>query len=192
MRVKPYQLVAKLIDEEGGAFRVAKAMGEPSFQGTLHKFAAGNVSNPIRRNAEKIAKHFGIPLDAIYDEEVSTQVAETRLGVAPREAPPMEVVAAREASPDYDVPSAPLPPGGALLGQLVTLAAQLDAEHLQRLLIYANDLANAGNTTPSAQDPYAGKRPRTRAEPRLIRDLHRAEDQVIRWVPAGGSDEAAS
>jgi hypothetical protein len=78
--VKPYQFVAALVEAAGGPFRVARAMRAPSFQPTLHKFVNGQVANPKRPTAERIAKHFRIPVDAIYDERVATQLAKERLG----------------------------------------------------------------------------------------------------------------
>jgi hypothetical protein len=53
-------------------------MKAPSFQGTLHKYINGHVRSPSRSTAERIAKHFDIPTEAIYDEKVATQIAAER------------------------------------------------------------------------------------------------------------------
>lgn len=67
-------LVRALIDRAGGALPVAKAMGVPSFQGTLHKLAHGGVKSPTRRTAERVASHFHIPIEALYDKRVTATV----------------------------------------------------------------------------------------------------------------------
>ena len=53
---------------------VAVAMGAKTFQGTLWKICDGRVASPSRGSAERIAKHFGIPLDAIYSEKIAAEV----------------------------------------------------------------------------------------------------------------------
>ncbi len=88
--VKPYKLIHRLVQEAGGSLPVAKAMRKPGFQGTLHKIAAGLVTEPSRTSAERIARHFGIPLEAIYDERIAAQVAAERFGAEDSSAPPEE------------------------------------------------------------------------------------------------------
>ena len=78
--VKPHELIHELVTRAGGELPVAKAMGQRSFQGTLYKFTHGQVASPDRRTAEKIAKHFALPVDALYDEGVATRIAAERLG----------------------------------------------------------------------------------------------------------------
>jgi hypothetical protein len=90
LSVKPYLLIAKLVEDAGGPLRAAKAMKAPGFQPTLFKIVSGQVDSPKRTSAERIAKHFGIPVDAIYDPKVAANVYRERfgLGVAvPAEAP---------------------------------------------------------------------------------------------------------
>lgn len=74
------QLIDILVRNAGGALSVAKAMKAPTFQGTLHKIASGNVTAPSRRSAERIASFFGIPVDALYDDNVATRVHEELFG----------------------------------------------------------------------------------------------------------------
>lgn len=93
MGMKPHELVSMLVAAHGGSLPVAKAMGKPSFQGTLYKIADGKVTSPQRSSAERIAKFFGIPVDALYDEAVATRVAQ-ELGQAAVEA--MGSIAANE------------------------------------------------------------------------------------------------
>lgn len=76
----PHKLVAALVDRDGGALRVAKAMGRPAFQPTLYKVAAGRVASPKRETAERIAKHFGIPVESLYDRRLATRVFDQVFG----------------------------------------------------------------------------------------------------------------
>ena len=57
-------------------------MRAPSFQPTLHKICAGDVHSPKRASALRIAAHFGIPVDAIYDDGVATRLYEQMRGEA--------------------------------------------------------------------------------------------------------------
>ena len=63
--------------------RVARAMRAPGFQPTLHKICTGRVASPKRSSAERIAKHFGIPVDAVYDDALATQLYEDMRGGSP-------------------------------------------------------------------------------------------------------------
>lgn len=78
--VKWHELIARLVKEAGGSLPVAKAMRAESFQGTLHKIAAGRVEQPSRASAERIANHFRIPVDALYDDAVASSVFAERFG----------------------------------------------------------------------------------------------------------------
>lgn len=73
--VKAHLLIKELVEEAGGSLPVAKAMKAPGFQPTLHKFISGNVDSPSRSTAERIARHFNLPVDAIYDDKIATQIA---------------------------------------------------------------------------------------------------------------------
>jgi hypothetical protein len=77
--MKPHEFVNALVQQNGGEFAVARAMGKTTFQGTLYKFCKGQVPNPTRPTAERIAQHFLLPVDAIYDEKVASKFAEERL-----------------------------------------------------------------------------------------------------------------
>jgi transcriptional regulator with XRE-family HTH domain len=78
--MKPHELVARLVREAGGSTAVAKAMGKPNFQGTLHKFCSGNVPEPTHSTAKRIADFFGIPEWAIFDPRQAAAVYEERFG----------------------------------------------------------------------------------------------------------------
>ncbi len=74
--MQPHELIAGLVTQTGlSLLEVATQMDKPSFQGTLHKFVNGNVSSPSRATAEKIAKYFQIPTEAVYSEKLATDVA---------------------------------------------------------------------------------------------------------------------
>lgn len=82
LRMDPHRLIARLVQDAGGALPVAKAMGKPTFQGTLHKICAGGVASPKRDSAQRIADHFKIPVDALYDPQVADAVWAARFGSA--------------------------------------------------------------------------------------------------------------
>lgn len=77
----PDILIKRLVMRAGGSLPVARAMGVPSFQGTLNKLMNGRVGSPKRKTAERIARHFGFPTEAVYDPELADKVA-AELGVA--------------------------------------------------------------------------------------------------------------
>jgi hypothetical protein len=100
--IEPSKLIHRLVQEAGGSLPVAKAMGAPSFQGTLHKIAAGEVLSPKRVSAERIARHFHIPIDAVYDARSAGHVWNERFGSSSStEAPPPSPrLVARETPPE--------------------------------------------------------------------------------------------
>lgn len=110
-------------------------MGSPSFQGTLNKITNGRVANPTRPTAERIAKHFNIPVEAVYDPHVAEATAR-ELGLdepAPPRAAPVPPPQTGERPPTYAVT-------GSVGDALTTLAAaiaampRLDRAQLQPLL----------------------------------------------------------
>lgn len=75
----PHQLITELIRAtKKSTLQVAAEMDKPSFQGTLHKFASGNVPNPSHATARKIADYFNLPIEAIYDKSAATHIARER------------------------------------------------------------------------------------------------------------------
>jgi len=90
--MKPHELIAALMHQEGGSLPLARKMGKPGFQSKIHKFAAGHVANPLRPTAEALAGYFNLPVDAIYDEKVATAIARER-GISPLTA---EILAAKQ------------------------------------------------------------------------------------------------
>lgn len=100
--MKSHELVSALVERAGGALRVAKAMGSQSFQPTLFRVCSGLVSSPKRETAEKIAKHFGIPVDAIYDDKLATRIAAELLDGKPA---PENVSAEIQLDDNQDLPS---------------------------------------------------------------------------------------
>lgn len=107
-----HELVNALVANAGGTFAVARAMRRPTFQGTLHKIATGKVDSPSRQSAERIAAHFKIDVNALYDDRTASAEA-SRLGLALSAAiaPPFGV---NEATRDSALPSTTLlqSPGG--------------------------------------------------------------------------------
>lgn len=104
--MRPHQLIGALIERTGKPLlQVAEEMArKKSFQGTLYKYVAGNVASPSRATAEKIAKYFALPVDAIYDEGLATHIAGER-GLTVTRQP---VVA--EPAKSYAIPApAPIP-----------------------------------------------------------------------------------
>ena len=86
--MKPHELIAELVRRAGGSLPVAKAMRAPTFQGTLNRICNGRIESPSRVTAERIARHFDIPIDAIYDERVAARVAKERLNLDVQMPPP--------------------------------------------------------------------------------------------------------
>jgi hypothetical protein len=78
----PAELVRLLVQRDGGELPVARRMGSKNFQPTLWRFANGMTSELKRPSAEKIAKHFGISVDALFSESAATAEAQ-RLGLLP-------------------------------------------------------------------------------------------------------------
>lgn len=79
--MKPHELVAALFAERKDITSVsalARAIHNQGFQGTLHKFLAGQVPHPTAATASRIAKFFQIPLEALYDSKVATRIARER------------------------------------------------------------------------------------------------------------------
>ena len=85
-RVDPDLLIKRLVMRAGGSLPVARAMGMPSFQGTLNKLMNGRVKSPQRSTAERIARHFRFPVEAVYDPDLAEKVA-AELGVADSSGP---------------------------------------------------------------------------------------------------------
>lgn len=100
--VKPHELICRLVVEHGlaprvglGALPLAKALGRPQLQPSLHKFMAGDVTEPQRSTAESLAAYFEIPVDAVYDERVATRIARER-GIAEQTASTESLIPAKK------------------------------------------------------------------------------------------------
>lgn len=74
--MKAHEFIKWLVYRAGGPLPVAKAMRTPGFQPTLHKICAGHVASPKRASAERIAAHFGIPVDAVYNDALAKRLHE--------------------------------------------------------------------------------------------------------------------
>lgn len=74
--MKPFELIAALMHREGlGPLPLAKKMGKAKLQPQIHRFSRGEVANPDRSTAVPLAEFFHIPVEAIYDERIATEVA---------------------------------------------------------------------------------------------------------------------
>lgn len=115
----------------------------PSFQGTLNKLMNGRVKSPTRATAERVARHFDIPIEAVYDPRVADQVATERgllddqgdrksSGAAPLASKEMPLVI-QERPAGYHQPH---PLGDALTSLAAAIAAlpRIDRAQLQPLL----------------------------------------------------------
>ncbi len=79
--MEPHELVRKLFEERKDITSVsalARAIHNQGFQGTLHKFLSGRTASPDQKTAARIAKFFGLPIEAMYDAKVATRVASER------------------------------------------------------------------------------------------------------------------
>lgn len=83
--VKPFELIVALMLKEGisnvpgkGAAPLSKRMNKPKLQPQIHRFINGQVASPDNTTAAPLAKYFDIPLEAIYDEKVATEVAKMK------------------------------------------------------------------------------------------------------------------
>lgn len=77
--VKPYQLFASLMHEtKMRTSALARAMGKPKLQPSLHRYLRGEVPMPERTTAAPLAQYFGLPVDAVYEEGVATTIAKQR------------------------------------------------------------------------------------------------------------------
>lgn len=81
--MSPHKLIRRLVEDAGGALPVAKAMGTPGFQPTLHKICSGRVRSPSHETARRIADHFGLNVLALYDETIAASEWERLYGADP-------------------------------------------------------------------------------------------------------------
>lgn len=62
-------------------------MGLPNIQPSLQRLITGVTASPKRVTAERLAKHFRIPVEALYDERLATAVYRERIeGLPPLDA----------------------------------------------------------------------------------------------------------
>jgi hypothetical protein len=107
--VEPHELVDRLVTAEGGPMKVARKMGKPKLQPTLHKFCAGQVRTPKFPTAQAIARHFGLPVEALYDAKAATAAAAARFSDTAAQGAPalVAVVAAEEPMQRYGPATSP-------------------------------------------------------------------------------------
>lgn len=147
--MRPHELVAALIRASGlSTVQLAKDMGQASFQGSLHKIAHGLVASPKRASADRIARYFEIPVDALYDAKVAARVAAERGLLAYENVAPLPAAApaAREPAPPAYLPSE----GRRLPIQLQQRIAALSSNHFEQL-VQALDALVTGYEAQRAQ-----------------------------------------
>lgn len=87
--VKPYELVGALMYRDGiTTSALAREVKRPKLQPQIHRLRAGKVKNPRYSTIEPLAAHWGVPVEAFWDEAVATKVAkQLALKPAPPAAP---------------------------------------------------------------------------------------------------------
>jgi DNA-binding XRE family transcriptional regulator len=140
--MKPHELVAALVRATGKpTLQVATEMHSATFQGTLHKFINGRVPSPSRTTAERIARYFDLPVDALYSVAVATRIAKA-LGHAGEAAGIGHLV--REPAAAYDArPARPVRPllNAALDARIAALDQQQLAGLISVVVAYLNAIA---------------------------------------------------
>lgn len=101
-----HELLRLLVERDGGALPSARKMGRKGLQPTLHRFAHRQTRELKRHNAERIAKHFGIDIDALFDKDVAG-VEARRLGL---EAGGQFSIADEPSAPAHTLREPPAPP----------------------------------------------------------------------------------
>lgn len=146
--MSPKDLIGLLMRAEGkNPNSLAAAMGMPQMQGQIHRFLAGEVKSPRRETAERFARYFDIPVDAVYDAGTALLVAQQR-GLADGVLMAASGSSAYAATPDervvVDVPASPLGTSMPLEDAVRVLAAALseaDPVTRQAAGVYLSSLA---------------------------------------------------
>lgn len=87
--MKPHELLQHLAEATGLAtLELATQIHKPTFQGTLYRLMLGESKAPKRETAKRIAAYFEIPIDALYEDSIATEVAAAR-GFIKRTASPI-------------------------------------------------------------------------------------------------------
>lgn len=129
--MKPHELIARLVKAtEKSTLQVATEMHRASFQGTLHKLINGEVDSPSRQTAERIARYFKLPADALYDATLATRIARERGLLSPQAGAKLEV---REPEGAWAVQSIPIPSRGRFAPAVESRIGGLDHHQLKAL-----------------------------------------------------------
>lgn len=127
--MSPHKLIKRLVEDAGGTLPVAKAMGTPGFQPTLHKICSGRVRSPSHETARRIADHFGLDVLAVYDESVAASEWARRYGELPSNEEPHGSLP-RPARPGRAPGVHPKTPDPALLPEAFNRPVQMTRETL--------------------------------------------------------------
>lgn len=125
--MKGPQLLQALMDARGdNANAIAERLKQKSIQSTIWKFIKGVAKEPRRKSLQPLADHYGVPVEAFYDETLAEQIA-TERGMAS---------GASVSEPRLAPTSATPPEPDALLQSLQIVAAAIAAsDQLTRLSI---------------------------------------------------------
>ena len=113
-----------------GSMPLAKEIGKPELQSTIHRFIHGEVASPKRATAEALAAYFKLPVDALYDDKLATRIAIERELSPPARKVPKER-APRPTKPSVARPEKLTPQELELVRayrELIQQARDLDAE----------------------------------------------------------------
>lgn len=107
--MKPHELLKLLADQSGlSTLQLAREIYRDSFQGTLYRLIEGESKSPKHETAERIAKYFDIPIEALYKSNVATSVAIAKgLIPKPKHTILLPLLAQEQAGEDYAPSSKP-------------------------------------------------------------------------------------
>lgn len=78
--MEPRLLLQWLLDrDKDNSNSLAAKLKNATTQPQIHKFLSGKSKQPRHSTLEPIAKHYGIPIDALYNEDVADQVMATMI-----------------------------------------------------------------------------------------------------------------
>jgi len=101
--MEPRLLLQWLLDRDGeNSNSLAAKLKNATTQPQIHKYLSGKAKQPRHSTLEPIAKHYGIPIDALYSEDEADRVMSAFL-----KAPSPMLVATGSASKQPIVPAVP-------------------------------------------------------------------------------------
>lgn len=151
--MKPKDFLDRLMKAEGmNSNSLSKATRHQTKQPQIHRFLAGGVAEPRRSTWAPVAKLFGVPIDAFFDDAVAERAwadyeARKRVGWT------VEVPAEHEEEPEVDI-SDPIRAVAKLMPYLTPADQQLVLQRVMALMP-----AHVGPPVQGAPSGGAGHRP---------------------------------